>query len=56
MNPNLTKSLKGLLLLGLLTVASVGQAEIQTLTILGANGTVGDVDAYAEASRDNGAT
>ena len=56
MNPNLPQALRGLLLLGLLTIASVAQAEIQTLTVLGANGTVGEEDLYAEASTDGGTT
>ncbi len=31
---------------------STAQAELQTLTVLGADGTAGSIDAYSEASRD----
>ncbi len=44
------------LVFGLGALLSSAKAELQTLTVLGANGTIGDVDLYAEASRDNGVT
>ena len=54
--PSSIARLTSSLLLCLCALASPAKAELQTLTVLGANGTIGDVDLYAEASRDNGVT
>ncbi len=49
-------SLFALILLGHLGFSLPAMAATQTLTILGGNGTPGNLDPYAEASRDGGAT
>lgn len=54
---NLMAQLKSIMALVLvLASTSYAVADTQTLTILGANGTQGDIDPYTEASRDGGLT